>query len=684
VVTLVVRDARSRVVGAVTVTRRPVTIGRAPECTVVLNSSAVSRKHASVYMQEDGSIVINDEGSANGVKVDGTYITGPTLVSEANRIAISDFALTIEPEGRKSEPEGPTLPAPKRAAAPDTDEDVDLDTVLEARAGAGTLLASTSIQLVGRGGAFDGTCFTLDKPLMTVGRTEDNDVVLDDPSISRRHSQIRLSATCDRITVLDLRSSNGTFVEGQRVKRAECEDGTIVRFGDLAFKVTLVRQQAGKPKRRINRRMILLGSLAVVVLLVVVGVIAVLRRPPPLPKKKITAEERLRQLQAEVQSLVDDGRRRMAQRQWTAAIQVLEKAQAKDPLNNTAKRLRRRALDELSSLQIYAKASEFFGLGNKENLVKAKEIYHKVPTDSIYYREVRDKLQTINERLSEGYRIEGVSRCKARYWEQCHEALCKFFELLPEGKTVPGESHLRNQLNYVVKLLRRRRDFVPCEAKRFLHPAGAGEPGESPGDVIAEKYDEKALQRVLMLYFNGRIENALRMLGKLGKKREMRPHWATLREINRQLLIIRGKYQEGYSALRERDATGAQKHWRMVLTADAELIPSRIESFYRREIKRALGDLYYELGDEEYKVMRYPQAFALWIEGKRVNDAHERILNGLLQLEAVAERLVREAKQLSAAGNFTDARDKLETAKKITDDKRPVHIDAVSALAELK
>lgn len=664
-------------VGAVTVTRRPLTIGRAPECTVVLNSSAVSRKHASVYLQDDGSVVINDEGSANGVKVDGTYITGPTLVSEMNRISISEFALTLEPEGR-------TAPAPRREVGPDTDEEMDLDTVLEARSRAGTLLASTSIQLVGRGGPFDGTCFTLDKPLMTVGRTEGNDLVLDDPSISRRHAQIRLSATGDRITVLDLRSSNGTFVEGQRVKRAECENETIVRFGDLAFKVTLVRQRTEKPKRRINRRMILLGSLGVVLLLVVVGVVAVLRRPPPPPPKKITAEERLRQLQAEVQGLVDDGRRRMAQRQWTGAIQAFEKAQAKDPLNTVAKRLRGRALEELNSLQIYAKASEFFSLGNKENLVKAKEIYQKVPTDSIYYREVRDKLQTIDERLAEGYRIEGVSRCKARYWEQCHEALCKFFELLPDGKTVPGESHLRKQLKYVVDLLRRRRDFVPCEAKRFLHPVGSGEPGESPADVIAEKYDEKALQHVLMLYFNGRIESALRVLGKLSKKREMRPHWATLREINRQLLIIRGKYQEGYSAFRERDASGAERHWSMVLTADGELIPARVESFYRREIKRALGDLYYELGDEEYKVMRYPQAFALWIQGKRVNDAHERILNGLLQLEAVAERLVREARQLSAAGSFSDARDKLETAKKITDGNRPVHVEAVKALAELK
>ena len=678
--TLVARDGRGRVIAAIPVTRRPLTVGRATDCALVLPSTAVSRIHASVYMQPDGAVVIKDEKSANGVQVDGRYISGPTLVTEANQIAISEFQLYLE-TASQADAHAPATkrPPPSRNAV----EREELETILEAQVGAGTLLAATSVQLVGRGGPFDGTVFSLNQPLMTVGRAEgNNEIVVDDPSISRRHAQIRLSATGDRFTVLDLRSSNGTFVDGQRVKRAECGDGAIVRFGDIAFKVTLVRQAQEKPRRRLGRRGLLLGGLIVVVLLVTVGVIAKLKQPKPPPPRKISAAARLKELQAKIQRFVDEGKRRLEQRQWNAAVQAFNKARDEDPLNKEAANLRETALAELKNEEIYKKGLELYSLGNKENLEKGKEVFLRVPSTSVYYREVRDKLWTINERLAENYRIEGVSRCKARYWEQCHQALCKFFELLPEGKMVPGESRLREDLQEVIKRLGRRKDFVPCEAHRFLHPQGETS-GETPEDVLAEKYEEKAIRDVLLLYFNGRIENALKRLVKLINDRRMRPHWATLREINRQLLIIRGKYQEGYSAHRERNADEAAKHWGMVLAADAALIPPRIESFYRREVKRALGDLYFDLGADEFKVLRYPQAYAHWAKGKSYNDAHERILNGLLQLEAVAERLVRQGRQLREEGKLSDAREKLETARKITAENRPVHQEALEELSKL-
>jgi len=673
VYTLVARDGRGRVIAAIPVTRRPLTIGRATECTLVLPSTAVSRTHASVYLREDGSAVIQDEGSANGVQVNGAFVTQPTLINEASQISISDYSFALEPKG---EVVAPIAPEPSA-------EREELETILEAQVGAGTILANTSVVLVGRGGPFDGTTYTIDKPLMTVGRVEGNDVVLDDPSISRRHAQIRLSATASRFTVLDLRSSNGTYVDGKRIKRSECGAESIVRFGDLAFKVTLVSRASEKPKRKIGRRALLVGAFAVVLLLVAVGIVAKIKQPKPPPPRKTTAADRLRELQATVQRLVDQGKRKLAQRQWSEAVRSFDMARAEDPLNAEAGQLRQQALTELGHKQTYAKGLEFLSLGNKENLVKAKEIFLKIPTESIYHRDVRYRLRTIDDRLSEGYRIEGVSRCKARYWKECHEALCKFFNLLSEGRSVPGESQLRGQLEGVEKRLKRQRDFVPCEAPRFLNPQGTEPPGERPEDLLAEKYTEKALQGVMLLYFNGRIENALKQVQRLANDRQIRPHWAALREINRQLLIIRGKYQEGYSAHRDRNVHEAARHWGMVLTADAALIPPRIESFYRREVKRGLGDLYFELGDEEAKVMRYRQAYAMWSKGQAINDAHERILNGLLQLEAVGERLVREARQLTGEGKIAEAREKLEMAKSITEENRPVHQEAIKQLGAM-
>ena len=62
----------------------------------------------------------------------------------------------------------------------DTEENEaeEMYTMLEAHEGVGLALANTSLQIIGKGGPYDGTLFTLDKPLITVGRTDDNDLIL--------------------------------------------------------------------------------------------------------------------------------------------------------------------------------------------------------------------------------------------------------------------------------------------------------------------------------------------------------------------------------------------------------------------------------------------------------------------------------------------------------------------------
>jgi DNA-binding response OmpR family regulator len=60
-----------------------------------------------------------------------------------------------------------------------------------------------------------GQHWPLQNPITTIGRWEDNDVVIPDRWISRHHAQIRREGT--RYVVDDLDSKNGLFVNGQRV-----------------------------------------------------------------------------------------------------------------------------------------------------------------------------------------------------------------------------------------------------------------------------------------------------------------------------------------------------------------------------------------------------------------------------------------------------------------------------------
>jgi ABC-type multidrug transport system ATPase subunit/pSer/pThr/pTyr-binding forkhead associated (FHA) protein len=64
---------------------------------------------------------------------------------------------------------------------------------------------------------------------ITVGRLPDNDVVLDDLLVSRRHAQLDLTPSGYRIT--DLGTGNGTFVNGQRVTEAILQPGDVIGIG---------------------------------------------------------------------------------------------------------------------------------------------------------------------------------------------------------------------------------------------------------------------------------------------------------------------------------------------------------------------------------------------------------------------------------------------------------------------
>src|SRR5439155_1286905 len=59
-------------------------------------------------------------------------------------------------------------------------------------------------------------------PLL-IGRDPQNDVVLDDRRVSRKHAEIRLRL--GRYTLYDLQSTNGTYVNGRRVAEKVLDDG---------------------------------------------------------------------------------------------------------------------------------------------------------------------------------------------------------------------------------------------------------------------------------------------------------------------------------------------------------------------------------------------------------------------------------------------------------------------------
>ncbi|HUU03928.1 MAG TPA: AgmX/PglI C-terminal domain-containing protein [Myxococcota bacterium] len=94
-------------------------------------------------------------------------------------------------------------------------------------------------------GRFWGTeCFS--QPTLTIGRSPESDLQIDDDITSRTHAQI--SVTPEGVILEDLGSSNGTFVNGEPVERCYLENRDEVSIGDYTLKVKLLSKKKPVPR----------------------------------------------------------------------------------------------------------------------------------------------------------------------------------------------------------------------------------------------------------------------------------------------------------------------------------------------------------------------------------------------------------------------------------------------------
>ena len=71
--------------------------------------------------------------------------------------------------------------------------------------------------------------YIFDKEVISIGRARDNDIVIENLSVSRNHSRIRLKD--DRYILTDLNSANGTYVNGVKVTRTELVNNDVITIG---------------------------------------------------------------------------------------------------------------------------------------------------------------------------------------------------------------------------------------------------------------------------------------------------------------------------------------------------------------------------------------------------------------------------------------------------------------------
>jgi hypothetical protein len=132
-------------------------------------------------------------------------------------------------------------------------------------------------------GPLAGQSFVVDRSPFSIGRSADNNLVVPEVPVSRRHACLELQG--GRWFLRDLGSSNGTFLNRQMVKEGPqpLQSGDLVGIGDSAFVFTAqapqlagARGPAAAPVRSQQRRPGWVVAVAIAVVLVVLVVAAVL------------------------------------------------------------------------------------------------------------------------------------------------------------------------------------------------------------------------------------------------------------------------------------------------------------------------------------------------------------------------------------------------------------------------
>lgn len=90
-------------------------------------------------------------------------------------------------------------------------------------------LPAHSALLLVRSGPTAGARYLLDTDVTTVGRHPEADIFFDDVTVSRRHAEVTRAGA--QFEIVDQRSLNGTYVNGERVDRIALVNGAEVRIG---------------------------------------------------------------------------------------------------------------------------------------------------------------------------------------------------------------------------------------------------------------------------------------------------------------------------------------------------------------------------------------------------------------------------------------------------------------------
>lgn len=297
---LIIEDDEGRTT-VVPLVREEISIGRKEGNAIRLTERNVSRRHARL-LTRNGAVVVEDLASYTGVRVNGVRIEAPTQVRDGDQVLIGDYKLSVKLDGAEAAPpprapDGadtvtkPDVGAAARATAPPDPPPLPDGAPQGPSEAAPTIPLRTLVEstrqserqpparLVAVTTSLGGMEFRLDRPSLVIGRTEENDIILNHPSISRHHAKIVRDG--ERYTVVDLQSANGVRVAGETYDRVDVQPGDVIELGHVKLRLVGPNESWAYDPQEFappSRRWLKVGGAAAGVLTVALVVLLATRR----------------------------------------------------------------------------------------------------------------------------------------------------------------------------------------------------------------------------------------------------------------------------------------------------------------------------------------------------------------------------------------------------------------------
>lgn len=188
-------------------------IGSAPDAHVRLDLGGIAPVHAELAVQ-GSSVTLRVPDAGNPVTVNGKPVQGAIALRGGDTIGVDGVQMRFV-----------VVEQAQASAGREATADVD--------SGATRLrMAIPKFVLRGVSGAAFGKTYPVGGSL-TIGRAQECDISIPSEEISRRHAQVK--PTHDGLSVEDLGSANGTYINGQRVQTGILKAGDELRLDAIRF-----------------------------------------------------------------------------------------------------------------------------------------------------------------------------------------------------------------------------------------------------------------------------------------------------------------------------------------------------------------------------------------------------------------------------------------------------------------